>query len=218
MGKKLFLTLILLILLGVNVASGEVSVGVKKGDWIEYEVTTTGAPEEGHDVTWARMEILNVQGKEITVNVTTKAANGTFSSGIMTLNPEKGRVGVWFIIPANLNPGDAFFDASVGRNVTIEGSEQRTIAGATRTVTHATTPERIKSWDKATGVFVESVDTLPNYTLNAIADKTNLWSAQAPETDLTLLYVAGAGAAVIVVAVAVIAIARRRKKGNNTAQ
>ncbi len=212
MGKKLFLTLILLILLSVNVASGEVSIGVKKGDWIEYQVSTTGTPEEGHDVTGARMEILNVQGTEITVNVTTKAANGTYESGLMTLNPDKGQVGVWFIIPANLNAGEAFLDASIGRNVTIEGSEQRTIAGATRTVTHATTPQRIKSWDKSTGVFVESIDTLPNYTLNAIADKTNMWSAQTPETDSTLFYAAAAVIAIVVVAVAVIVLARGRKK------
>jgi hypothetical protein len=70
MGKKLVLAITMLILLLVaDVALGEVSVGVKKGDWIEYNVTTTGTPEEGHDVTWARMEILSVQGKDISVNV-----------------------------------------------------------------------------------------------------------------------------------------------------
>lgn len=218
MGKKLFLTLIILFLLSVNVASGEVSIGVKKGDWIEYQVSTTGTPQEGHDVTWARMEIVDVQGKEINVNVTTKAANGTFESGIMTLNPEKGQIGVWFIIPANLNTGDAFYDASVGRNITIEGSDQRTIAGSSRTVTHATTPERIKSWDKSTGVFVESVDTLSNYTLHAIADKTNMWSAQAQEMDSTLFYAALAGVAVVVAIAAVIVVARGKKKRNHTVQ
>lgn len=177
--NRIFLTAtVLFIFLGVDAVLGGVSVGVKKGDWIEYQVTTTGTPTEGHDVTWARMEILDVKGTEISVNVTTKARNGTFASGIMNLNPARGQVGIWFIIPANLNPDEAFFDASVGRNITIEGSEQRTIAGATRTVTHASTPERIKSWDKVTGVFVESIDVLPNYTLHAIADKTNLWSGQ----------------------------------------
>jgi hypothetical protein len=218
MGKKLFLTLIFLLLLSANIASGEVSIGVKKGDWIEYQVSTTGTPQEGHDVTWARMEILDVQGKEINVNVTTKAANGTFESGIMTLNPEKGQVGVWFIIPANLNIGDAFYDASIGRNVTIEGSDQRTIADASRTVTHATTPERIKSWDKATGVFVESVDTLSNYTLHAIADKTNMWGPQAQEMDATLFYAALAGVTVVVAIAVIIVVARGRKERNHTAE
>jgi hypothetical protein len=201
----------LILLLMTDVALGEISVGVKKGDWIEYEVTTTGTPEEGHDVIWARMEILDVQGKEISVNVITKAVNGTFSSMVMTMNPEKGNVGIWFIIPANLNVGDTFYDASVGRTVTIEGSEQREVAGATRTVTHASTPERIKSWDKSTGVFVESIDTLPNYTLNAIATKTNMWNPQMLGIDQNLFY-ALVGVTVAAVAVAVLAVARRKKK------
>ncbi len=192
--------------LTVNAAVAGVSVGVKKSDWIEYTVSTTGTPPEGHDVTWARMEILDLKGTDITVNVTTKARNGTYESGIMNLNLAEGRVGVWFIIPANLNPGDAFFDASVGRNITIEGSKQRTIAGAMRTITHATTPERIKSWDKATGVFVESIDTLQNYTLNALANKTNMWSSQVfgidpPYFYLTALVIAAAAATVAYVLV-----------------
>ncbi|MFB3888992.1 MAG: hypothetical protein ACE14S_05835 [Candidatus Bathyarchaeia archaeon] len=214
MRKKLLLPAILVLGLALcTVAFGKTAVGVKKGDWIEYQVTTTGSPEEGHDVTWARMEILDVQGTEVSVNVTTKAANGTFDSGIMKLNPAEGRVGVWFIIPADLNTGDAFYDASVGRNVTIEGSQQREIAGATRTVTHASTPERIKSWDKLTGVFVESIDVLPNYTLNAIADKTNLWSPQILGADATLFYALLLSVVFVVVAGALlVAVYRKRKR------
>ena len=212
MRKQLVLTLVMLILcLSANAVAGEASIGVKKGDWIEYSVVTTGTPEEGHDVIWARMEILSVQGTEVSVNVTTKAANGTLDSGVMTLNPGEGKVGVWFIIPANLNAGEAFYDASGGRNVTVEGSEQRLIAGSTRTVTHASTSERIKSWDKSTGVFVESIDVLPNYTLNAIADKTNLWSAQVPGVDPVFFYAVVGVVAVVAVSAAVF-IVRKRKK------
>ncbi len=204
---------VLLFLLTVNAAFVGVSVGVKKGDWIEYSVTTTGTPIEGHDVTWARMEILEVKGTDITVNVTTKARNGTFESGIMDLNPAEGRVGVWFIIPANLNPGDTFFDAYSGRNVTIEGSKERTIAGAMRTVTHATTPERIKSWDKSTGVFVESIDTLQNYTLNAIADKTNMWASQIFGLDpLYFYFVAFVAAAAAVTVIYALHVRRKSSK------
>ena len=212
MGKILVLSLAFLLLLSLSVALGEVTVGVKEGDWIEYTVATTGLPEEGHDVVWARMEILDVQGKEIIVNVTTEAANRTVESDIMTMNPEEGQVGVWFIIPANLDVGDSFYDASMG-NVTIEGLEQKTFAGATRTVTHASTPERIKYWDKATGVFIESIDILPNYTLNATADKTNMWSPQLLGIDPTIVYAASIGVAiVIVIAIATAAIMMRRQK------
>jgi hypothetical protein len=203
--------IVLFLFLMVNAASADVSVGVKKGDWIEYTVTTTGTPEEGHDVTWARMEILDLKGTDITVNVTTKARNGTYESGIMNLNPAEGKVGVWFIIPANLNPGTAFFDASVEQNITVEGSEQRMIAGATRTVTHATTPERIKSWDKTTGVFVESIDTLQNYTLNALAYKTNMWESQILGLDPLHFYIAVLAAAVIAAATVTYALRRRKR-------
>jgi hypothetical protein len=123
-----FVTTVLLLFLGANDVSRGVSVGVQKGNWIEYHVTTTGSPEEGHDVTWARMEILDVVGTQISVNITTKARNGTFLSEVDEFDPENGKVGVWFLIPANLDPGDFFFDSSLDRNVTIEGSEKRSIA------------------------------------------------------------------------------------------
>ncbi len=203
-------TLILLFATAEFALAG-VSIGVKKGDWIEYQVSTTGVPEEGHDVTWARMDILTVQGTEISVNVTTRAKNGTYSNMTMSLDPSKGRVGVWFIIPAGLSAGDSFFDASTNHSVTIEGADQKMIAGATRNVTHSSTPQRIKSWDEASGVFVESVDTLPSYTLHAIADKTNLWSAQSND-DWSAFYVVALSFVVIAVVVAVLFAKRIRKR------
>jgi len=201
-----------LLLLGCITLAGGVSIGVKRGDWIEYHVVTTGTPHEGHDVTWARMEILEVHGTEVKVNVTTRAANGTLDIDVMTLNPGKGEVGVWFIIPANLDVGDMFYDTSEERNVTIEGSQQRTIAGATRTVTHASTPERLKSWDRTTGVFVESIDVLSNYTLNATAYSTNLWSEQTNGVDAVYLYVAMGALVVVAVIAIVFFVVRARRK------
>ncbi len=198
-----------------NLSFGEVSVGVKEGDWIEYEVSTSGNVPEGHEVTWARMEIVAIQAQELIVNVTTRANNGTFESGFMTLSPADGRVGVWFIIPADLKPGEKFFDATINSNVTIEGSEQRTIAGAMRTVTHATTPERIKSWDQSTGVFVESIDVLPNYTLNALAIKTNMWEPQ-PQLlggePIIIYSTVAASIGIFVLAVVVLLVRKRNKK------
>jgi len=196
--------------LSVSIVYANNSVGVKKGDWIEYQVSTTGSPEEGHDVVWARMEILNVEGSEISVNVTTKAHNNTYYSDIMNLNPTEGRVGVWFIIPPNLNVGDVFYDATEKQTVTIEGSQQRTIAGATRTITHTTIPERIKSWDQATGVFVESIDTLPDYNLTATAQKTNMWSPQILGINPLYFYIIAILAIVAIAILTWIALIRRK--------
>ena len=86
-----------------------ISVIVKVGDWIEYNVTTTGNPPEVHNVQFARMEIVSVQGPEVKANVTTQNNSGVFSSLIMDMNLEKGQVGAWFLIPSNLNVGDSFY-------------------------------------------------------------------------------------------------------------
>jgi len=164
-----------LVLLSLNVAKGEIAVGVNKGDWIEYEVTTWGSPPEEFKVRYARIEILEVDGAEIIANVTTEALNGSASSLLMTFNLEKGKIGAWFIIPAGLNPGESFFDESMGRYVAVEGEERLAFGGATRTVTKATTSERLKLWDKSTGIFVECVDVFDSYSINATAIKTNMW-------------------------------------------
>ncbi len=158
-----------------NVADAQILAGVKSGDWIEYTVKTTGLPPKDFAVTWAKMEITSVQGTVINTKVTTKPVDGTLSSRVMVFDLEKGEVGAWFIIPAGLNVGDCFWDNSLGRNVTIEGEQQLSFAGATEAITNATTPQRLKYWDKATGVFVECVDVFEDYSINATAVKTNMW-------------------------------------------
>jgi hypothetical protein len=56
--KKLLVILIIFAVLACStVVQGEVSVGVKEEDWIEYDVVTTGAPAEGHNIVYARMEV-----------------------------------------------------------------------------------------------------------------------------------------------------------------
>jgi hypothetical protein len=176
------------------------SVGVKVGGWIEYKVTATGNPPEMHNVQFARMEIVSVQGPEIKANVTTQNNSGVFSSLIMDMNLEKGQVGAWFIIPSNLNVGDSFYDINLGRNVTIEGQEQKNYAETVHTVINATTSERIKDWDKVTGVFVKSIDKLSGYTINATAIRTNMWHPQILGLDQIVFY------ALLVVVVFIIAV------------
>ncbi|HEX7482237.1 MAG TPA: hypothetical protein VF350_02065 [Candidatus Bathyarchaeia archaeon] len=216
MNKKYFfilcvLSLIFLIFSPLT-AIDALSVGVKVGDWIEYKVSTTGNPPEVHNVQFARMEIVSVQGPEIKANVTTQDNSGVFSSLIMDMNLEKGQVGAWFLIPSNLNVGDSFYDINLGRNITIEGQEQKNYAGAVRTVINATTSERIKDWDKVTGVFVKSIDTLPGYTINATAIRTNMWKPQILGNDQTVFYeIAVLVVAVITIVIAVVFIVRKRQ-------
>jgi hypothetical protein len=208
MVKRVFTFAFLLFLfLSLEAVASGVSVGVKTGDWIEYTVSTTGLPSEGHDVVWARMEILNIENGEITVNTTTKATNGTLSNIVLKLNPSAGQVDVWAIIPANLGKGDSFFDKNLGY-IPIMGQQEITVGGVVRDTTFYNSSDRFKRWDKLTGVFLEGTDVLGNYSLSATFERTNMWRNQILGLDpfaflvlvfsATLLAVGFAAAVVIV--------------------
>jgi hypothetical protein len=215
MNKTLAATLITIIILAsTTIVQGQIEVGVKEGDWIEYTVKTTGDAPVEHNIIWARMEILDIKGTEFHANVTSEFPNGTLFSLIRTFNFVEGQVQAWVIIPANLGPGATFYDASINRNVTIEGEEQLTYAGATRTITYINTPEKHKQWDKATGVFVKTQDTFENYTILATANATNMWSPQIFGLDRPVFYAVVTVIVIVVVAVLVstVLIGRRRKR------
>jgi hypothetical protein len=212
MDRKFGLTITLLIVfVGIGIVLAEISVGVKKGDWIEYQVTFTGTPPLGHDITWARMEIVDVQGKAINLDITTQFSNGALLNETITLNLETGQLGDEFIIPANLNKGDAFLDKYHG-NITISAIGERTYAGATRTVLSAATAESTYYWDKATGVLVEGISEFPDYTIHSIADKTNMWQPQILGLEPTVFYALLILAATAIVAVIAFFAVRRKKR------
>jgi hypothetical protein len=215
-----------------TLAYDEPSVGVKEGDWIEYEISVagTGAMPPTHDVRWFRIEVLPVQGAAFSINLTSRYANGTVGSAIWKFNFTEGNVGGWIIIPSNLSPGDTFydswtfFDTRKQVNVTIESEEQQTLLGATRTVTYGNDWLRHKEWDKATGVFVRTVETytnvtnragwyIENLTLTVTAIATNMWSPQILGLDQTMFYVIVTGVVVaVVISASATAVALRKKK------
>jgi len=219
MHKKIVVTLLVTALLSIlalttQLANSEYAIGVKPGDWIEYHVSTTGTPPDEKHIVWARTEILDVSGDAFKANTTGQAPNGTYSSFIRTFNFTAGEVSAWIIIPANLNPGDSFYDGYDKRNYTIQGEQQEIIAGATRTVTYLNNSMgRYKQWDKATGVFVETIDNVGNYTVDATAFATNMWSPQILGLDQNVFYAVVGGVIVVVVIVAVLIVfyARRKK-------
>jgi hypothetical protein len=221
MGKQVVLIAFLLFFLLFAQAEvlGEVQLGVKAGDWVEYNAVTSGNPPEEHNVTYAKLDVLRVQGSEVDVNVTTRARNGTVSNLLMTLNVEKGVIGAWWIIPQNLNPGQTFYDSFLNQNITINSEEERAFAGTTREVTNATVPTRTKLWDKQTGVFMVSMDDLPAYTINVTAVATNMWQPQAtpqpPQIcglDPNVFYAVVIGTVTVILAIVAIVVANERKK------
>jgi hypothetical protein len=152
----------------------DLSVGVKRGDWIEYAVSYTGQPTLGHDIVGARMEIVKVEGSAITVTISSTFSNGTTDNTTSTLNLQTGHLIDDFIIPANLTVGDAFLDENLG-NVTITGTDQHIYAGASRTIVSASTTTNTYVWDQATGVSVEGIAQTPEYTIHTIVSATNMW-------------------------------------------
>ena len=197
-------------------AYAEPSVGIKKGDWIEYSMSITGPPLDDplRNITWYRVEILEVESASFQANKTALTVNGTLSSSIWDFNLTEGQVQGWAIIPANLSPGDAFFDAAKSANITIEGEEQKTLLDATRTVTHASDPGKVyKEWDKATGVYVHALEHTTDYTIITNAVATNMWSPQVLEATLSVFYGFVVGGVVLgVLAVSLVVVVARRKK------
>ena len=155
-------------------------IGVKNGDWIEYTVNITGPTSApAHNITWFRIEILNVESAAFQANVTVRNVNGTLSSSLWKFNFTEGQVEGWVIIPANLGVGNTFYDSSKPANIIIMGEEQKIVFGATRTITHASDSTRpVKEWDKATGVYTYSVEHPKNFTVISQAISTNMWSPQ----------------------------------------
>ena len=214
MGKLLHLTIIwpIFLLITSSVLGSAMNnfdnpmVGVKEGDWIEYEIkiTGTGIMPPTHDVNWMKIDVLTVHDTAFSINLTSRYTNGTLGSAIWKFNFTEGEVGGWIIIPSNLNPGDRFYDLSRHTeepvNVTIQGEEQKEVLGATRIITHGNDSLRQKKeWDKITGVFIGSIEHLHNVTnkdgwyiedltvtTNAIA--TNIWNPQIMGIDQQIFY------------------------------
>ncbi len=159
------------------IVSAEISVGVKEGDWIEYQVTFNGAVPEEHNIEWAKFEILAAEGKTIDVNITSRYSDGREVTIPSTLNLETGQIGDAFIIPAKLNSGDAFLEQYEG-TITISGVEEKVCAGVKRSVVHAVTSHTMYYWDRSTGVLVEGTSAYPDFTLMTKAEKTNMWKPE----------------------------------------
>lgn len=179
MVRKLVAAAITLVLIAglASLAVADLSVGVKSGDWIEYNVSYTGSPTEGHDVTWARMDILSVQGTNISVTITSRFADNTTEALNSTLDLATGHLIDDFIIPANLNVGDTFRDENLG-NVTIDAAQPRQYAGATRTVLTSNVGNNTYTWDQTTGVSVEGTSQTADYTIHTTVEDTNMWQPQ----------------------------------------
>ena len=204
------------------VTSADISVGVKKGDWIDYQVTVKGKPPPRYNVTWGRIDVTGVQGEDISLNIQTRFTNGSLLVENITVNLET-RPGDSFIIPSNLNPGDEFYNEYLGGNVTITSMEQRTVLGAERTLVSGATDITTYYWDRQTGVLVQANSSFPigantgfgtseGFTVSTKAIGTNIWQPQIFGLNLSVFYELIVSVVVVALAAAVVAILIWRKR------
>ncbi len=203
MGRNFFWPVILLavFIFSIGVVRSEFMVGVKEGDWIEYRVLLAGNPPEGHEVVWARSDVISVKGKTIDLKITSEFVDGTQVDDTITMNLETGQLGDLFIISANMLEGNVFPSIYHG-NVTITGLELKTCAGATRSVVTATVEGNIYFWDQDTGILVEGISEFSDYSIHSSIDKTNMWEPEILGLQPVVFY-----GLVLIIAVAALALA-----------
>jgi hypothetical protein len=217
MRKFALLTIILIVLAAFSffsVVFASVSVGVEKGNWIEYQVTVTGNPPPEYNITWARMDITGVQDYAINVSVQTLFGNGTLLlEPYVPLNVATGAIGDGFFVPLYLKQGDIYHTEYEG-NITVTGIQRIEAGGAQRTVLCGVTNQTTYYWDKQTGIMVAATSNLPGCTMYTKTSITNIWQPQIMGVDQSLFYVliivfVGFLAAIVTVAIYFL----RRKKG-----
>jgi hypothetical protein len=204
--------ILIFMIIPIAAAANDISVGVKQGDWIQYNVFVTGNPPADHNIKRVSMNVTDVQGTAITLDIQTLFNNETNHPDHITLNLSTGILGDDFIIPKNLNIGDQFYDAYQG-NITITGLEQRTEAGALRTVVLGATNYTTYAWDRETGALVQATSNEPEYKMVTTTIATNFWQPDILGFTPATFYVVLAVTIVVAAAVAVVsAIWIRQRK------
>jgi hypothetical protein len=201
--------------------NSNVTVGVKAGDWMEYNVTYVGAADPPEDYpNWFRFQINDVQGTSITAAMTYEALNGTISRNSNIYDLKTGVLQL-LVVPAGLTYADVFYHEDYG-NITIIDTETGTYAGQTRTAAYAIFNEKkVKAyWDKVTGILLQSEQQVLNADNQTVAQKvtlsaTNLWHDPNAPDNLELdeiVFYAKIVVVIVIVAIIVILLIRLRKR------
>jgi hypothetical protein len=149
---KIIVTVFVLVLLCgisncsfVNGETGAVTVGVKPGDWVKYEVSRIGESNEAWiypDAVWINVTVLNVSGTTVQIREIIHYDDGEESTVDFSGDLKKGYVFHFaYIIQTNLKPGDKVYDSSVYNNktdswvpvqLTLNNTAQEDFGGVTR--------------------------------------------------------------------------------------
>ncbi|MBN1785271.1 MAG: hypothetical protein JW815_05995 [Candidatus Bathyarchaeota archaeon] len=202
-----------------STVNANVTVGVKAGDWMEYNVTYVGSgdpPEEYAN--WFKFQITDVQGTSITGKMIYEMLNGTTTTSNHTYDLKSGVLNL-LVVPAGLKYADVFYHEDYG-NITIAGTEESTYAGGTRTAFYATFTEKKVYWDKPTGIFLQSEQVLNGTEIaqKVMISATNRWidpnASDNSEIDNIVFYakIIAVVATVAIIAVLLIRMMKKREK------
>ena len=136
---KIVFLLVFVLLIGtfiVPVSAAEYNLGVSVGQYVKYgDYVLTTPAETVISPDWSMIEVIGVNGKEVTLRITGAYMNGTaIPTSTIVSNIETGMTGGFqrYIIAANLNEGDKILNMAVSD--TINTTETRTVLGASRSV------------------------------------------------------------------------------------
>lgn len=186
----------------------QVNVGLKQGDWVEYEITYTGTPPVYYPET-IRIEVLTIQGTSITLEIERNLINGTQHSRNETFDLEDGAPDA-VIIPANLGAGDKIYHKDLG-NFTIEGVADYNFKDLVRELIYANIAQAEFKWDRETGVLVQAEQTTNTFTQKLLAVDTNILDPHTTNIDTTLLYAVTITAVAILAVVGLIILKRKKQ-------
>lgn len=222
------------VVLPTLVRAVDYNVGVKVGDWIKYgqfTVTWSGNGTEPEYITdmkkadWMRLDVENVSGTTINLNMTAHYNNGTQTpqNASVDITGDTGMSG-YLLIASNLKTGDNVTNRA--NSPTINQTTTGIYAGASRNVNllEATSVFQNQTatmkiyWDQSTGVMVETYNKMPDYSnlgayieISVKAKETNMWSPDLIGTASDNIIYVIAGILVIIIIVGATVFLRRRK-------
>ena len=172
-----------------TISALEFEIGVKPGDWIEYEIDWIVPPSyaESYPV-WTRREITDLDDATVTMIITQEMSNGSVSEKTEEGNIESGTgAAAMIFIPANLEIGDQVSIQGFN-DVRIISESRRVYLEIERVVLFANFSDMGFDisifWDKEKGTALEI--TSAHSTLGVKTTKiaaTNLWSSERSDDN-----------------------------------
>lgn len=208
----LFSLVLILGILSESYVLAQITVGVKAGNWIEYNISYSGSPPDFYPA-WIRIDVTNVQGTKITADLSGEQLDGTSVTNSGTYDLETGVLDL-LLIPAGLDVGNRFYHKDFG-NITIMMTEENIYANAERTVIFSTVQNASMGWDKETGILLQADQTTDDFTQQFVIEKTNLWQSESFGIDSSIFYVLIIG--IVAVFVVLVIFIFKRRQGSKSA-